>query len=84
MIEQKYNIGNGREISVEYDEKGIAKITRECLESLIEKQIPKKYVYKPHIISSYRCPNCASFISISNVYCEVCGQHILWGEGGKE
>ena len=40
MTEQiKYNIGNGHKISIEYDEKGIAKITRECLEMLIENQI---------------------------------------------
>lgn len=84
MTEVKYDMGNGYEMSVEYDEKGIAKITRECFEMLIEKQIAKKYVYKPHIISSYRCPDCDSFISISSAYCPVCGQHILWGEGGEE
>ena len=41
MTEVKYDLGKGQEISVEYDENGIAKITRECFEALIEKQIPK-------------------------------------------
>lgn len=38
MTEVKYNLGDGK-IIAEYDEKGIAKITRECLEMLIENQI---------------------------------------------
>lgn len=43
MTEQvKYDIGNGYEMSVEYDECGITKITRELFESLIEKETPKK------------------------------------------
>ena len=39
MTEVKYNIGNGRKISVEYDEHNITKITKECFEMLIEKKI---------------------------------------------
>lgn len=43
MTEVKYDIGNGHEISVEYDEHNITKITRECFEALIEKQISKEH-----------------------------------------
>ncbi len=41
MTEVKYNLGDG-EIIAEYDEYGIATITRECFEEYIKKQIPKK------------------------------------------
>ena len=38
MTEVKYDLGNGHEISVEYDEHNQAKITRECFEFLIKKK----------------------------------------------
>lgn len=85
MTEVKYNIGNGHEISVEYDEHNITKITKECLELLIEKQIPKKPIIKTNAYNRkfYECPNCR--IDIANVifsqykYCRKCGQRIDWG-----
>ena len=75
MAEQvKYNIGNGHEISVEYDEYNQAKITRECFEALIGKKIPKKPI-------GNSCPICgADFCSESweRDYCCLCGQKLDW------
>ena len=91
MTEQiKYNIGNGQEISVEYDEHNITKITRECLEMLIEKQIPKKPidVQKP-VVRWGICPTCKGLpeelgrpqrVFQSDNYCSNCGQKIDWGD----
>lgn len=85
MTEQiKYNIGDGKEISVEYDEYNQAKITRECLEMLIEKQIPKKpMLMKFDHYDSYFC-KCGlgfgnSIMMIRPNYCDRCGQKLDWG-----
>lgn len=75
MTEVKYNIDDGKEIIVEYDENGVMEITRECLEMLIEKQIPKKPI-------GNSCPVCgADFCSESweRDYCCLCGQKLDWG-----
>lgn len=82
MTEHKYNIGNGQEISVEYDEHNIAKITKECFEALIEKRIPKKPIIKTNAYDRkfYECPNCgidiADVIFSPYVYCHKCSQKI--------
>lgn len=81
MTEVKYNLGDG-EIIVEYDGYGIATITRECFEALIEKQIPKKPIIKTNDFNNkvYECPNCR--IDIEHVifspymYCHKCAQKI--------
>ena len=87
MTEVKYDIGNGHEISVEYDEHNITKITRECFEALIEKQIPKKPI--PQDEDCLECPNCDSFIGYASEckdehyrveYCPNCGQKLDWGD----
>lgn len=77
MTEVKYNIGNGHEISVEYDDDGIMEITRECFEALIEKQIPIKPIGKTNV-----CPKCGviEFGFNEPNYCEWCGQKLKWGE----
>ncbi len=77
MTEQiKYNIGNGHEISVEYDEYNITKITKECFEMLIEKEIPIKPIGKNNV-----CPKCGviEFGFNEPNYCEWCGQKLDWG-----
>ena len=84
MAEVKYNLGNGQEISVEYDEYDQVKITRECFEMLIEKQIPKKpMLMKFDHYDSYFC-KCGlgfgnSIMMIRPNYCERCGQKLDWG-----
>lgn len=75
MAEVKYDVGNGHEISVEYDEYDQAKITRECFEFLIKKKIPKKAI-------DYKCPNCKEEFCTESWevdYCCRCGQRLKWG-----
>ena len=85
MTEVKYDVC-GVDIIVEYDENGIAKITRECFEALIEKQIPKEpdmYVTKfPHCCNVSKCPTCGQEFGFNDDfnYCENCGQRLKWGE----
>lgn len=84
MIEVKYDIGNGYEMSVEYDEQGITKITRELFESLIEKQIPKKPNYEGDgyadgamVYDTWICPSCGTYYEVdydNYKYCPECGQ----------
>lgn len=75
MTEVKYDLGNGQEISVEYDEHNITKITRELFESLIEKQIPKKPIDK---IMYKECHICGA-VDLGR-YCMECGQKLEVGE----
>lgn len=82
----KYKIGDNKEISVEYDEKRIAKITRECFEALIKKQIPKVPCYSGDgyyngemVIDTWECPCCGKQYEVDYEdykYCPNCGQHI--------
>lgn len=93
MTEQKYNIGNGHEISVKYDEHNITKITKECLEILIEKQIPKIAIRskEPRYgmgeeYYDWICPTCGEWLAYSpdrrryEIHHCRCGQKIDWGE----
>lgn len=62
MTEVKYKLGN-KTMTVGYDSLGITKITRECLEILIEKQIPKKPILVKFDFDNTTvayCPNCNS------------------------
>lgn len=78
MTEVKYNLGDG-EIIAEYDENGIAKITRECFEALIEKQIPKKPRFEHRRVSDlYVCECGNSIIMYKPYYCHYCGQKLDW------
>lgn len=86
MTEVKYDIGNGYEMSVEYDEYGNTKITRELFESLIEKQIQKAPNYSGNgyyngemVIDTWECPFCGHLYEVDYddyEYCPKCGQHI--------
>lgn len=90
MTEQiKYNIGNGHEISVEYDENNSTKITRECLEMLIKKEIPKRVFanskreftnedFKGIRNTRYYCPCCKRPTKNDVTYCDKCGQKLLF------
>ena len=89
MTEVKYDIGNGYEMSVEYDDYGITKITRELFESLIEKQMPKKanidigYDTEGNAWNNWRCPCCRKNYLLDDEeynYCPQCGQKIDWSE----
>lgn len=88
MTEVKYDMGNGYEMSVEYDDYGITKITRELFESLIEKQIPKKpnidigYDMEGNAWNNWCCPCCLDTHLLDDEeydYCPNCGQRIDWG-----
>lgn len=75
MTEVKYDIGVG-EIIAKYDEYGIMKITRECFEELIRKQIPQKTM-------NYKCPTCREEFctELWEVdYCCRCGQRLKWSD----
>ena len=89
MTEVKYNLGDG-EIIAEYDENGIAKITRECFEMLIEKQIPKKPLIRyenmgfgvspNENIKIYGCPCCKEDTDGATYFCQNCGQKLDWSD----
>lgn len=87
MTEVKYDIG-GVKVIVEYDENGIAKITRECFEVLIEKKIPKKPIQLKGYKEPCFCPVCepsdetfvkANYDHDKYNYCPICGQKLDWG-----
>lgn len=93
MTEVKYNIGNGYEMSVEYDENGIAKITKECFETLIEKQIPKMAIRskEPRYgmgeeYYDWICPTCGKWLAYSpdrrryEIHHCICGQKLDWSD----
>lgn len=85
MTEVEYKLGN-KTMTVGYDSLGITKITRECLESLIEKQIPKKpdiegdgYSDGELVYDTWICPNCRAYYEIGYdhyKHCPECGQKI--------
>ena len=83
MTEVKYNLGDG-EIIAEYDEYGIAKITRECFEEYIKKQIPKKPIIvhplQENDSSEFACPICKTGALVKRIdkFCWSCGQAIKW------
>lgn len=86
MTEVKYDLGNGYGILVNYDEYGITKITRECFESLIEKQIPiepsevNDEALKLDGIFDWCCGKCGTHHRNDFLlnYCSECGQAIKW------
>lgn len=91
MTEVKYDIG-GKVIIAEYDENGIMKITRECFEALIEKQIPKTAIRskEPRYgmgeeYYDWVCPTCGEWLAYSpdsrryEIHHCRCGQKLDWG-----
>lgn len=92
MTEVEYKLDN-KTLNVGYDSLGVTKITRKCLESLIEKQIPKKpadfyMAIDTGYITSWVCPNCgehhrSSCFSCKEDYCSECGQRIDWSDANE-
>lgn len=94
MKEVIYKIDNMHEMTVIYDERYTARITKELLEDLIEIRTAKKPFVKTDkgcpLIEYYYCPSCRAFFGqrgIHNVilfkkskYCEECGQRIDWSD----
>lgn len=80
-----YNLGNKIELTVNYNENNIARVTKEFIEQTVipalEKQIPKKpYMDNENgIYEQECCPTCNRHLFPNEHHCR-CGQAIDWSE----